>query len=299
VNLQNDPNGCGACGHSCMGGACIGGVCQPVLVATMASPDQLFGDASNLYVRSGGTTVVQLTKGGVLGSSNSYSWVSIFGTDSSNVYVLTPGGPNALESIWKGSSLATLLYTGNMVDYCLSGSVLAWVNDGHNLNVGPATGGASAVKYTTAGNMDGLVCDLGGVVTIEGFGNSVYMYEHNQSFSTNTQLSVPSGHIPDFVVLDPTNAYWPDSTSNVIWKSARSGSAAVQLATGVHWGTALAFDATNVYWSDTTAGTISSVPIAGGAKSLVATAYANGLYVDDKAIYWADSNGGRVMRVAK
>jgi hypothetical protein len=34
ANVASDPNNCGACGHSCLGGDCAAGVCLPTIVAT-------------------------------------------------------------------------------------------------------------------------------------------------------------------------------------------------------------------------------------------------------------------------
>src|SRR5215472_70115 len=34
LDVSSDPNNCGACGHSCLGGACSQGACQPVTLAT-------------------------------------------------------------------------------------------------------------------------------------------------------------------------------------------------------------------------------------------------------------------------
>jgi hypothetical protein len=277
----------------------VNGACTPAQVAPVASPDEILGDVDNLYVRSGGNTLVQLTKAGAVLSSNGFTYAGFVGQDANHVYLRTPGGPNALESVWKGSSLATYLYGGNITFSAVSGSVLAWSNDQTNVLTGPTNGGIPAIRYSTSGRLVAMAGDLGGVITLEQFGADEYMYEHDQSFSTTKQLSVPNPHQPYFFVLDATNVYWPEAAPDAIWKSPRNGAAAVQLATCKTTPTAVAVDATNVYWSEVAAAAIYSVPIAGGPVTTVASASADGLYVDDKALYWADSSGGRVMLLAK
>ncbi|MBI2389114.1 MAG: hypothetical protein HYV09_05815 [Deltaproteobacteria bacterium] len=37
-----DPDNCGACGHSCLGGACAGGRCQPLIVAKASTGETLY-----------------------------------------------------------------------------------------------------------------------------------------------------------------------------------------------------------------------------------------------------------------
>jgi hypothetical protein len=50
INLKNDPQNCGACGHSCLGGVCDLGTCQPKTVATGQSRlNQMATDGAHLY----------------------------------------------------------------------------------------------------------------------------------------------------------------------------------------------------------------------------------------------------------
>jgi hypothetical protein len=300
VNLENDGKNCGACGHLCMGGACSSAACQPMLVASMASPDQIFGDANNLYVRSSTTAILQLTKAGAqFDGSNFGSTVEILGLDATRIYWMNWPNPASFGSIAKGTSQWDTIYNGyTAVRGCVSGSVFAW-DDGTNIRTGPLQGGTVAIKHTTPGFMEALACDLGGIIGQEDIASTKYLYEYNQTFTKVTQLSIPKGYSPFYLVLDPTNVYWPDYLTNTVWKSPRSGAAAVQLATGANFPAAMATDATDIYWSDQTVGAIMRVPIAGGAVTQVTVGNAIAIYVDGTAIYWADSNGGRVMRVAK
>lgn len=74
VDLDADPDHCGACDHSCLGGLCIGGECQPVEVVgglAGSAPSQLALDDTHLYwagprqvkrvLKTGGTIEVVAT----------------------------------------------------------------------------------------------------------------------------------------------------------------------------------------------------------------------------------------------
>jgi hypothetical protein len=58
----NDPNNCGRCGHSCLGGICTMGVCQPAVIYAVP-PD------SGAYGFGGGTSVVTVMNGRVYWST--------------------------------------------------------------------------------------------------------------------------------------------------------------------------------------------------------------------------------------
>ena len=58
TSILTQPDHCGACGHSCLGGACSNGLCQPVVLAT-GQPDPLGIGVDDTYVYW--TTHVSLT----------------------------------------------------------------------------------------------------------------------------------------------------------------------------------------------------------------------------------------------
>jgi hypothetical protein len=48
--FATDPNNCGACNHSCLGGGCEAGMCQPIVLATgQFSVYTLAVDSKNVY----------------------------------------------------------------------------------------------------------------------------------------------------------------------------------------------------------------------------------------------------------
>ncbi len=57
-NLDTDPNNCGLCGHSCLGGECLAGSCQPITIALdVPSPVGMVANGDTLYLSSNGATV--------------------------------------------------------------------------------------------------------------------------------------------------------------------------------------------------------------------------------------------------
>jgi hypothetical protein len=44
ADVSSDPQNCGRCGHSCLGGACEAGVCQPYLIATINGAGSIASD---------------------------------------------------------------------------------------------------------------------------------------------------------------------------------------------------------------------------------------------------------------
>jgi sugar lactone lactonase YvrE len=60
----------------------------------------------------------------------------------------------------------------------------------------------------------------------------------------------------------------------------------------------IAVDATNVYWTDKFGGAVFKVPIAGGAKTLLAVGGSpEQIFVDATSIYWTDVSGGIVWKL--
>lgn len=49
LDTNENPDNCGACGHSCLGGACTGGVCQPVMLADDAANKNVAVDGDWIY----------------------------------------------------------------------------------------------------------------------------------------------------------------------------------------------------------------------------------------------------------
>lgn len=80
-DTQSDPNGCGQCGHSCLGGACRAGTCQPVVLAKglgdsggandtatdggpATGPSAIAADATHAYWLNGGATLMRVPVNG-------------------------------------------------------------------------------------------------------------------------------------------------------------------------------------------------------------------------------------------
>ena len=65
IDLQSDPQHCGACGHDCLGAACRKGMCEPLVVASgLVEPQAIAVDDSHVYWTTAGGAVRRAPKVG-------------------------------------------------------------------------------------------------------------------------------------------------------------------------------------------------------------------------------------------
>ena len=91
--FARDPNNCGRCGHSCLGGMCVEGQCQPVLVSQTQS---LTGVPNFLTVADG---VVYWTQGGP-GSSDNGAFSARASGSTAQVLALIPSNSFGPQEAW-------------------------------------------------------------------------------------------------------------------------------------------------------------------------------------------------------
>lgn len=115
VNLDNDANNCGACGHSCLGGTCSSGQCQPVFVTgSLSATVKLIGvDSSNIYYDLPSTQV-----------SNTYDAYRIAKSTLNGNGTLVYASPQGLDNFEAiiGSTLFIYDAVGGMASYTIGSS---------------------------------------------------------------------------------------------------------------------------------------------------------------------------------
>ena len=64
TDLSTNPQHCGACGHSCLGGNCTDGKCEPFQVASVTTPRGVAVDATSVYVTTFAPAIVRVQHDG-------------------------------------------------------------------------------------------------------------------------------------------------------------------------------------------------------------------------------------------
>ena len=97
--LATDPQNCGKCGHSCLGGACVAGACQPVLVGTS-------NDEAVVDVAVGAQRVIWLTSTGFWSNSGHVFACPLGGCPDGGAAISLTGAPISTGSLAGDGTLA-------------------------------------------------------------------------------------------------------------------------------------------------------------------------------------------------
>lgn len=304
ASLDVDPLNCGACGHSCLGGECKQGKCQPVAIASAATPVCLVQNGSLLYyveatgaarsVHKDGTDVQELFN--VPGTPVT-CWA-----DSRKLYVSTGAAVQTAQNEWPlGSSqtrycgaLATipvpytliwLDYQQQTVESCSLGNCVGTI-----MQLAPARPNSSLGRLAVSGD-DVYWTDSGGGAVLS----------TTRTGAPAVELAVNQAE-PYGIAVDAHYVYWSNKGGG-IYKVPRTGGKP-ELVAKATAPTELAVDKSHVYWleSGTTDGKVVEAPLSGGSATVLAEGQRSpvGLVVDDTSVYWATSvPQGQVLRVAK
>jgi len=319
--LKDNPDHCGRCGHSCLGGGCEGGVCQPIAIAT------------------GQGTV------GPVAIDGTHVYWSSFSTNTIARVVKTGG---AIQPISQSPNV------GNTRSIAVSAQHIYWGNDDFIntvVNRCPLTGCGAAVpeKIADADRPVGVAlsathvywCDrnanviqrrafTGGAVELvgraQGAGPWALAVDQQQAFWVGDFSGEAQSHYSDggtydiglngqsgrVITVDALNAYWgvqvdPGQPGRILRArrdGSQSGSAAQQLSVAGGEPLGMFLDGPTLYWTAQapdggTGGGVYSVPTAGGTATIHAgnQVLPRGIAVDDKAIYWGRE--GSIMKLAK
>jgi len=122
-----------------------------------------------------------------------------------------------------------------------------------------------------------------------------------------TLITLASGrNQPGAIAVDtasPPNVYWTEYYPGTMMKVPSAGGGITTLASGgSSFSMAIDDTGSNVYWASYNAsfGTVMKVAVSGGTPMTLATKQLGpgGIAVDATSVYWTNSDGGTVMKLA-
>jgi hypothetical protein len=318
VDLETDPDHCGGCGHSCLGGECVAGTCQAVELFT--GKGRLFMvhvDDDYIYYGGDGVDVGRMDK------------------DGSNDTILVPAGaePQTREYCYDSAITPNAVVWGNDwvqpgVRGCLlpdcQGGVQTFVpginlyglaynpfNDTVYFNQGPdivqaAWMGAPSLFVAGAGTARSMTTD-------DAF---VYWGAHLAADDVHLRkVPIAGGPIAELVIDRPMMG--PDievASDYVYWSedaqiyfaplpNGIGGAAPTQFGSSGTTVRYMAVDDTHLYWTATSMdiGTVQRCPLdgcGGPPEVLGQSPQPWGITLDGDAVYWVTEQGG-IYKVAK
>jgi hypothetical protein len=316
-DTQSDPENCGSCGHSCLGGKCQNSMCLPVTLAALEDEEPRYvteaGDVvyftSSAGVRAvpkDGSTAATLlspsTSGALRGLERSGNW--LYAADSSGGVSRTALAGGAAQPLWAG--------TGAPETVTVVAPYVYWADPSANAILRVAQGGgvAELVSTTLAQNAYALAKDDQVLYWVRRNG-IVARLDLAQS-STAVKIadlgkSTASAHVA--IAVSSPRVYFShggSATEDPVGTSVPLGGG-VQLpfTTDPIWD--IATDNTHVYWSRVgLTGAIKrrAQPNTGSEEELVSgLTEVRGLALDSSALYFseydASSNKGWIKKLAK
>jgi hypothetical protein len=317
VNLQTDPDNCGRCGHSCLGGACTTGQCQPITIA--AGQDYpwalTLANASVYWANDGADSGVLVcpTSGCVDAGASVIASNQVFpsavAVDATNVYWTTagtlstcplsgcPAGPVVLASATQPLAVAqdavNLYWTEFNFASPAAGSVYACPKPG-------------CVPITTVASSQtgpfGVAVDDAGIYWLDNAAMPPQLAQCQLACGSPSFTPI-SPNDPRYIATDGTRIYWTDRAA--VWACSEGACDAGVLAPNQQSASGIALDTGNVYWASSGNGAIMTCSKTACSPIVLALGQAqpHGVAVDSVAVYWtntgATSGAGSVMKVAK
>lgn len=308
----NDPNNCGACGHSCQGGGCSGGLCGAItLVTGRTNPYGITVDANNVYWTESydGAPVMSVPIAGgtatTLASGRNYP--NDIAVDAHNVY-WADGDATMYVPIGGGTAvtIAPLVSPGggqgpSAIALDPGGADIYWSNDNEYMGTLLDTPFDGGTPTTLASSLV--------------YPNTLVRYGTNLFFSVNGYvLSIPAaggavatlasmgGDTAAALAVSSAGIYWTDNDLGGVVTVGLDGGTATTLATNTIEPSGIAVDGTYVYWTTYgSPGAVMRLPLAGGTPITMVSGlnYPAQLAVDSTFLYWTEEQGGTIKKVAK
>jgi hypothetical protein len=266
LDSGTDPDNCGECGHSCLGGQCMDGHCQSVLLASSNGAVSINGlwdivvDGPTVYLTSwcatapllslsvDSGTITPLTSGNALdtcGTGLAVDNTAIFfgsvvyqGNIGTILSIPREGGaPTPLVKDVVGRPMIVIDESFVYYSFKESGLVSRIGRDGSN----------PTVVYQSVDYIQGLAIDAQYVyVTV---GGGLVLQVRKDDFTTRTLASANDTPHPRAICVDDSNAYWTDDYTDILYRVPLAGGPVVSL-TGLSStpGISMAIDDRNVYF---------------------------------------------------
>lgn len=263
VDIQKDPDNCGGCAHSCLGGTCLAGKCQPQKLIDSQDPYDLVVQGNHVYWTEANTgSILAMPVTGGLSKTVVTGQKGPRGLQSDGVYLFwtTFTGGQVMRSALDGTSPTVLK----------AGLIQPW-----NL----ALDGTTVYVATYSA--------LGSVVGIKKDGSSVVELAKAQN-------------LPFDLAVDNTALYFSASGSKTINRIAKTGGGVTVLATRALEPRGLLVDGGMVFWAEyATSGKIASVPIGGGQVAELCTGLGQPvmLAIHSGVLFFTNAQGHTVMKL--
>lgn len=291
-HVDTNPDHCGVCNHSCLGGKCVGGMCQPVVLKTLGTTGAtaLALDAARVYWAS----PIQSMKKNGSGTTQLASAVSgVWGVavDADNVYWSDPDSGTFQVKKTGGTRLqiaqaAYRIALDSNYIYGTWGSV--WKS--------PKGGGPIALLAQVGG--EGIALDDKFVYFSTWTPGGVWKVPKTGS---SPPVELAKADYSSYVAVYGSTVYWSVQGGNYVASVKKSGGAVKVLAkASTPYG--IAADADGVYWTEFDAGAIWMLPAGSTTPRKLASGqfYPRDLAVDASAVYWTnDANTSAISKVAK
>jgi sugar lactone lactonase YvrE len=320
ASFASDPDNCGACGHSCLGGACSLGTCQPVALAgVLLGVNALTLDTENVYfsdIQSG--TVYRMTKNG----ASLTALVTVaeepvqLAVDATNLYYADQGTGSIVRCALASPACSpgSVIAPAPMAEgLAIDSEYFYWTADtdagGTILQAAKPGGSGSATLASPAAKPHQVTVDSAYVywtASPGGHGGGEVSRAPLPGMFVGSPTNYATGlSDPIGLAVNTTTIFWANHGGGTVMSCPLGGCApsgpTVVAGQGVTSPNAIALDPSYFYFTDT-AGTVDRCPLAGCTG--VVTVMASGgsplqIAVDTEAVYWTDSERGAVFKVAK
>jgi predicted small secreted protein len=309
VDLQNDPNNCGACGKRCCGGPCQHGACpsagQPIVLADMQNrPSSVAVDDTNIYWANSGTNgdgaILKMprTGGAPTPLVTAQDLPASLTIEGGQIFWINVGGPTIMAVPANGGAARVVVAGAQRASRLRSFDGSLYFDGPGTIVTVPEDGGTPVVMGSYPGGTTDLAVDSEYVFVAE-YGTPG-MFGTLGSISRLARVGgggsrLAGAAFPTLIASDSSNVYWVENgttnrDNNYIEQMPRAGGASLTLASGQSSPSALATADGYVYWLTTTAlmrsrpakGTTAPTPTALATTRTPGT----GITIDSSCIYF-------------